>query len=325
MSEVRCGFRVPDLMLKCWKAQLQIVKEFDLVCKRHNLKWYAFCGTLLGAVRHKGFIPWDDDVDICMLRNDYDMFLYYAEKELPYFFETYDDETSQTHMMGITRINNIHGVNFEPDYLKSHFDFPYPVGIDLYPMDYVSENYSEIVEIYKYILAVCAKYKLENWEDFEEHNPAYDDIDLEDAYQTIEGLTGLKINRKGDILKQLDEIADMVVKRPKSDRVACMANMVTGHTQMIFPISAFKESFVAPFEDITVNVPSGYDEILTINYGEWQIPDPRPTHDYPYFKDQERTVMNYIIENDVIVPKEFIADVYDENKEILDQIYGGLI
>ena len=321
----RCGFKVPDLMTRCWKAQLDVVKNFDRVCKRHNLKWYACCGTLLGAVRHKGFVPWDDDVDICMMRNDYDMFLYYAEKELPYFFETYDDETSQTHMMGITRINNIHGVNFEPDYLKSHFDFPYPVGIDLYPMDYVSENYSEIVEIYKYILAVCAKYKLENWKDFDEHNPAYDDIDLEDAYQTIEGLTGLKINRKGDILKQLNEIADMVVKRPKSDRVACMANMVTGHTQMIFPISAFKESFIAPFEDITVNVPSGYDEILTINYGEWQIPDPRPTHDYPYFKDQERTVMNYIIENNVIVPKEFIADVYDENKEILDQIYGGLI
>lgn len=317
----RCGFKVPDLMTRCWKAQLDVVKNFDRVCKIHNLKWYAFCGTLLGAVRHKGFVPWDDDVDICMMRNDYNLFIYYAEKELPYFIETFDDGNINTHALGITRINNTHDANFEPDYLKEHYDFPYPVGIDLYPMDYVSENYDDLIEFYKYILAVCAKYKLTYWDRFDIHG-VYDDIDLEEGYRTIEEVTGARIYRNGDILKQLNNIAVQIVTRPKSDKVACMAHMVTGHTNMIFPTSAFKERLEVPFEDTTVYIPSGYDEILRINYGDYMIPNLVSPHDYPYFKDHERMVMDYIINNDYIVPKEYIADVYDEQKEILDQIYG---
>lgn len=317
----RCGFKVPDLMTRCWKAQLDVVKNFDRVCKRHNLKWYACCGTLLGAVRHKGFVPWDDDVDICMMRSDYNLFIYYAEKELPYFIETFDDGNINTHALGITRINNTHDANFEPDYLKEHYDFPYPVGIDLYPMDYVSENYDDLIEFYKYILAVCAKYKLTYWNGFNIHG-VYDNIDLEEGYRTIEEVTGARIDRKKDILKQLNNIAVQIVTRPKSDKVACMAHMVTGHTNMIFPTSAFKERLEVPFEDTTVYIPSGYDDILKINYGDYMIPNPVSPHDYPYFKDHERMVMDYIINNDYIVPKEYIADVYDEQKVILDQIYG---
>ena len=73
-------------MKRAWAAQLEVLEEIDKVCKKHNIRWFADCGTLLGAVRHRGYIPWDDDMDICMLRPDYIKFNQVAEQELPKSF-----------------------------------------------------------------------------------------------------------------------------------------------------------------------------------------------------------------------------------------------
>lgn len=69
------------------KVILNILKEIKKICDRHNLKYYLAYGTLLGAVRHNGFIPWDDDVDIVMFRDDYEKFLEIAERELPTYLK----------------------------------------------------------------------------------------------------------------------------------------------------------------------------------------------------------------------------------------------
>lgn len=58
------------------------MSELDRVCKKYNIKYYAAFGTLLGAVRNKGFIPWDDDIDVCMLRDDYAKFKEVAKMSL---------------------------------------------------------------------------------------------------------------------------------------------------------------------------------------------------------------------------------------------------
>ena len=71
------GLRDAQLIMK------GILKDIAVICDKHHIKYFLDAGTLIGAVRHKGFIPWDDDIDIGMLREDYEKFLKVVEKELP--------------------------------------------------------------------------------------------------------------------------------------------------------------------------------------------------------------------------------------------------
>ena len=75
--------------------ELEIMKEIDRICKKHNIEYFAIGGTLLGSIRHKGFIPWDDDIDLGMSSENYDKFLSVVNNELDdkYLFHTWNDET----------------------------------------------------------------------------------------------------------------------------------------------------------------------------------------------------------------------------------------
>lgn len=87
--EMRCGYEVSARMKKLWAVELDLFAEFVRVCEKHRWKYFALGGTLLGAVRHSGFIPWDDDIDLIMPRGDYDQLIEVGESEFlhPYFFQ----------------------------------------------------------------------------------------------------------------------------------------------------------------------------------------------------------------------------------------------
>ena len=67
-EEDRCGYLVSQEMKKIWAVELDLLNEFSMVCENHQLKWFVHAGTMLGAIRHKGFIPWDDDIDVVIHR-----------------------------------------------------------------------------------------------------------------------------------------------------------------------------------------------------------------------------------------------------------------
>ena len=82
-------------MIEMQEGLLTLLKEFDAICKKHDITYYLEGGSLLGAVRHKGFIPWDDDVDLGIPRADYDRLLTQVSRYLPEYLElrTHDDES----------------------------------------------------------------------------------------------------------------------------------------------------------------------------------------------------------------------------------------
>lgn len=68
---------------KLKEIELELLDQFIYVCNQLNIKYYMIGGSLLGTVRHKGFIPWDDDIDVAMQRDDYDIFIQFAQELLP--------------------------------------------------------------------------------------------------------------------------------------------------------------------------------------------------------------------------------------------------
>lgn len=89
-EEVRCGYKVTTKLKKIWAVELDLLNELKRVCDKHGIKFCVFGGTLLGAVRHKGFIPWDDDLDVSLTRENFDKLCKVAKDEFkhPYFFQT---------------------------------------------------------------------------------------------------------------------------------------------------------------------------------------------------------------------------------------------
>lgn len=95
--EVRCDTYIGIEIKQVWFAELQLLEKFIDVCNKHGLSYQLVGGSLLGAIRHKGFIPWDDDVDVGMLRPDYDRFVQLAKMSWKHHFfaNTFDRSGSK--------------------------------------------------------------------------------------------------------------------------------------------------------------------------------------------------------------------------------------
>ena len=123
------------------QLELMILKDFINVCSEHNLTYFAYAGTGIGAVRHKGFIPWDDDIDLCIPSNDYHTLISVFEEKYSDRYEIMNADKDPKYPLSTTRIM-IKGTQFCEEALK---DLPLNLGIflDIYPLETVSENDQE--------------------------------------------------------------------------------------------------------------------------------------------------------------------------------------
>ena len=115
------------------KKMLELLTEFDRVCKKHGLRYVLDSGTLLGAIRHKGFIPWDDDADVAMLREDYDKFCAIANQELgeKYYFENTDVNEQHPNIFGKVFDKSTRYVQKNTAHLKT----TQSIWVDIFPVD----------------------------------------------------------------------------------------------------------------------------------------------------------------------------------------------
>lgn len=112
---------------------ISIAKEFHNICVRHNIPYYMLGGTMLGAVRHKGFIPWDDDMDFGIPREYYEQFTKYAIKELPEPYRIQTLDNSNYIIYGFNKITNTRTIISE--FHKSNTNEKIGINIDIFPLD----------------------------------------------------------------------------------------------------------------------------------------------------------------------------------------------
>ena len=288
-DEVRYGFYVPTAIKQAWGAELQILAEIDRICKKYNIRYFAEWGSLIGAVRHGGFVPWDDDLDIGMLREDYERFKEVAKDELPGEFAIHDYATKENHWLFLSRVVNCNQICFEEEHLRKYHNFPYIATVDIFVMDYLyrdEEQEKARCEEIKHILAVADQIIEGRMQDSVREMFLQE---LENKYHTKLPRTE-NARELGISLYRLAELQMARVSADESDAVAQIFPWVLKGNRGL-PKKCYDTLVRLPFEEITIPVPADYDTALRYRYGDYMtIRKVWGGHDYPYFEGQRKNL-----------------------------------
>ncbi len=264
-DEVREGFYIATMMKRYWAAQLKVLSHIARICKAHGIRWFADCGSLIGAVRHEGYIPWDDDLDICMLRSDWLRFFEIAAKELPAEYEVLTIKSQKEYAQIIGRIVNSHAIDYGPQHMADFYGCPYTVGIDVFPLDGVYDDPEKEDDRKKRAQAVLKELKL-----------------LEEKGLETSG-------RYRELIIKIEELYSEC-SSDDSENVALMPFFIPENNHK-YPKDLFEHPIKLPFENTYINVPARYEEVLTIEYGDFMhVVKGGGIHEYPVYSAQQETL-----------------------------------
>ncbi len=130
----------PKELRQVQKIQLELLEQADQICRKNNIPYNIIAGTLLGAVRHRGFIPWDDDADVALMRRDYEIFREACKKDLDhskYYFQ--DHANTRGYRWGYGKLRRRHTLFLRKN--QAHMPYEQGIFIDIFPLDPVPKNY----------------------------------------------------------------------------------------------------------------------------------------------------------------------------------------
>lgn len=266
------------------RVELDILKEFIKVCDKLNLTYYCIGGTALGSVRHKGFIPWDDDIDVAMPRADFDNFLKNGSKYLPDNLQIIDPKKSRHTLWYFAKIRNSN-TTFVEEPIKD-LDTNHGAYIDIFPIDAFPSSDKEREKIVKEYLT------LHEIRMHEMYNRPYGDKTLRGIIRTIYYKVKKFQNRKYDLKnKILDNVSNGDWER--ATYVGTLFGMYGGRE--IVKKELFGSGKKVKFEDIEVIVPEKIDEYLTHMYGDYMKFPPKEKRVLPhaYFVDLNTPYIKY--------------------------------
>lgn len=250
------------------KIEVEILLEFDRICQKYDLKYQLYAGTLIGAVRHKGFIPWDDDIDVCMLRADYNKFLSLVDHELKddYFFQSYQTDLAYLNKFAKIRKNKTLFVERSVKDLAMHRG----IYIDIFALDNI--DYDSLKGKYQLFLLRAIdsflKYRLRNR--YQSLRPGFKRSKAKLKYYLIQLIPISRLTMERRILKIMTRF-----NHKKTKYVADLANPSKGVLEkFMVRRQVVDDSIDCDFEGYRFPIPRAYDEVLTNAYGDYMtLPD----------------------------------------------------
>lgn len=264
---------------ECKKIQLSILEHIDLVCKTNNIKYFLCGGSLLGAIRHKGYIPWDDDIDIMLLRNDYNRLVELLEKDDRYKYFSHINTNDYNYPFAKVLDTQTYIIEKHADHKIEGLG----INVDLFPIDGLPNNEKDRREHYRKILKIRNYYYFS----LSDSCPSSSNV----FKKNIKKIVWLYARKRGwkYWLNKLIVLAEKF-EVSTSEYVGCL---VAGYGEReTYHKSIYDEQLIVPFEEYKFAIPQGYDEYLSCLYGNYmELPpeDKRVTrHDFVAYKKEKR-------------------------------------
>lgn len=235
--------------------QLEILKVIKEICDNYNIKFSLIGGTALGAIRHGGFIPWDDDLDIGMSREDYTKFKEICKTALPdrYFFQDYHTDKEFTQCFAKIRDNETTYIELETEDLEMNKG----IFVDIFPFDYIPVNKIEVIK--QYVFA-CFNLLLARGVPSKKNGKV--------MYYIGKGILGMIPNSFKYKIKSYCEDKMIQKNSKKVDKVAFLTSTFE-ELKKYYPKNLLNEIIEIEFEEEKIPIFKEYDIYLKIQYGDY--------------------------------------------------------
>lgn len=250
-EEVRCDYLVTKKRKKLWAVELDLLLKFDQICRKYGLRYYLNSGSLLGAVRHKGFIPWDDDLDVEMPREDYDRLLSVSNEFChPYFLQTPDTDPFGGYSFAKLRNSNT-------TFLSKMFafqDMNQGVFIDIFPFDKWDKDDRKSFDVINFL-------NYENSTFLRMGNPFLDETNKKRVEEWS------RINPKISY-EMVNRIATRY-RNIETESIIVAVCSIQSFDKKLKYLEDYSSSVMVPFEGIELPIPNGYHRILSGLFGDY--------------------------------------------------------